>query len=116
MRLCAYSGLNGKPRFGLLRSTVIRSSALRRKIVHELDQLRRASGVAECPADDGSQIVGFLAYARRRQVTISVATSGCEVVSNGDITRTAAGTHFLSLLEQVTAVPPTLKSNTAASR
>ncbi|HKN94005.1 MAG TPA: hypothetical protein VJU60_06730 [Thermoleophilaceae bacterium] len=62
------------------------------KLVDEFDQLQPfPPGVAACPMDDGSFILALLAYPDGHRVRIEVDTTGCRLVSNGDVVRTASG-------------------------
>ncbi|MGH2916126.1 MAG: hypothetical protein ACRDMX_14185 [Solirubrobacteraceae bacterium] len=57
----------------------------------EFDRLPSLHGAVACPADDGSQILTRLVYPGDRDVLISVGLTGCETVTNGSVSRTAAG-------------------------
>jgi hypothetical protein len=48
-------------------------------------------GAFACPADDGSQIVGLLAYPNGKRVTVAFELTGCQGVRNGDVVRLANG-------------------------
>lgn len=101
MRLCRFSGLNGRPRLSLVRSTLIRRAALRRTLLRDFDKLPRQPAIVNCPSDDGSQILALLAYPNGRRVAVSVGLTGCEIVTNGSVSRTAAGTPLVGRLKQV---------------
>jgi len=62
-----------------------------RELVSQFDRLPPLRGAVACPADDGSQIVALLAYPSGHRVTISVGLTGCELVTNGSVHRTALG-------------------------
>lgn len=90
IRLCRYAGLNASPRLALTGSRLVRGSRLVSGLAGELDALQPLPrGVLNCPEDDGSQIVALLAYPGRHVVTIGVGLTGCRVVANGSVTRTA---------------------------
>lgn len=92
IRLCRYAGLNARPRLALIRSRLLRSSRDVSGLVGELDALQSLPrGVINCPDDDGSQILALLAYPNRHVVTISVGLTGCRIVTNGSVVRTAVG-------------------------
>jgi len=106
IRLCGYDGLNATPRFKLAASSLIRSRKVVDEIVSELDALPPLRpGVFACPEDDGSQIVALLAYTNGHEVTISASVTGCSVLSNGDVTRTAddgpPGPRLMAQLERL---------------
>jgi hypothetical protein len=91
IRLCRYSGLNAHPRLMLLDSRVLESRSLVQQLVSEFDRLPSPTGAVACPADDLSQILAVLAYPARHQVTITVGLTGCALVTNGSVHRSAAG-------------------------
>jgi hypothetical protein len=90
--LCRYAGLNALPRRALTRTALITNAATVASLVRGFDRLPSASGTFNCPLDDGSEIVALLTYPHGRMVTISVHLRGCQMVTNGDLRRTAAGT------------------------
>ncbi len=92
IRLCRYSGLNASPRLMLVRSRLVSSRAVVRRLVDEFDRLPPPpAGAVACPDDDGSQIVALVSYPAGQQVTIAVGLTGCALVTNGSVHRTAAG-------------------------
>lgn len=113
IRLCRYSGLNDHPASALIRQRLVGGGRAVRGLVRQFDALRPfPPGVyaVACPADDGSQILAFLAYPSGHRVTISVGLTGCNLVTNGDVHRTAAnfayqnpaGPKLLAALERLT--------------
>jgi hypothetical protein len=72
-------------------SRLLESRRLVRPLVREFDRLPALSGPVACPNDNGSQIVVLLSYPDGRQVSISVGLTGCALVSNGSVHRSAAG-------------------------
>ena len=105
IRLCGYDGLNASPRFKLATS-LIRSGRVVNQLVRELDALPPPRpGIFACPDDDGSQILALLAYPAGHEVTISASVTGCSVLSNGDVTRTASdgppGPRLMAQLERL---------------
>ena len=109
IRLCRYAGLNGSPRLGLVSSRLITSAGLVAELVREFDTLpSMPPGAFSCPADDGSQIAASLRYGGGQNVTISVGLTGCRLVSNGSVHRTAAGdsgSQLVTQLEHLLAPP-----------
>lgn len=92
IRLCRYAGLTARRRFALIRSRLVRQGHLVTELLGEFDALPRLPrGVINCPEDDRSQIVALLAYPGGHELTISVGLSGCGVVTNGGLLRTALG-------------------------
>ncbi len=91
IELCRYSGLNATPRLTLVRSRLLRAPSLVRELLGEFNRLPSpGSGVFHCPQDDASQIVAALGYPSGREVTISVELTGCRLVTNGSVRRSAA--------------------------
>jgi len=89
IRLCRYGVL---PSLLLQRSTLLRSSSVVSRIVRDFDRLPPPpSGLIACPADLGSQVVALIAYPAERLVTISADLTGCAGVTNGNLSRSAAG-------------------------
>jgi hypothetical protein len=91
IRLCRYSGLNARPPLALVASRRLESRRLVRRLVREFDRLPALRGVVACPNDDLSQIIALLSYPAGRLVSINVGLSGCALVTNGSVHRTAAG-------------------------
>jgi len=92
VRLCGYAGLNGTVPLLLERSRLLTDETLVTKLVDEFDALPPdPKAVQFCPLDDGSQVLALLAYPGGREVTVAVAETGCNQVSNGDLVRTADG-------------------------
>jgi len=109
IRLCRYSGLNAHPRLARVGSRLLSGHTIVQQVVTEFDRLPSLRGAVACPADDGSQILALLAYPDGHHVSISVGLSGCALVTNGSVRRTAAGLgtprafgpQLLALLEQL---------------
>jgi hypothetical protein len=105
--LCRYRGLNPyRKRFRLLGSGTVRAAS---KVAHlgaQLNALKVAGpGPIACPNDDGSLIVAYFRYRDGSRDVVRVATTGCEVVSNGPVSRSAAvapGPHLLTELDALT--------------
>jgi len=108
LELCRYRGLNPPGGFGrLILSRRVTNAGTVRSLAKGLDALPRVpSGAFDCPADDGSQVLAIFGYPRRDPVTIRVKMRGCQVVTNGVITRwatTAAGERLVGRLSRLTA-------------
>lgn len=100
IRLCRYAGPNARRPFALIGSRVVRGGRLVSGLVGELDTLRPLpKGVISCPEDDGSQMLALLAYPSRQVVTISAGLTGCRIVTNGSVVRTASGSQLVGQLE-----------------
>lgn len=101
IRLCRYKVL--PPKRGLAASTLITGAATVAELVTELDALRSPpTGAVYCPDDSGAEIDMLLAYSDGHGVFIEVALTGCTIVSNGTLVRTAAGAGAgHALLEQI---------------
>ena len=120
--MCRYSGLNAHPRLTLVDSRLLESRSLVHQLVSEFDRLPSLSGAVACPNDDLSQILAVLAYPAGRQVTITVGLTGCTLVTNGTVHRTAAGIgsppafgpQLLAQLEHLVAVRPRSNPGTAS--
>lgn len=92
LRLCRYSGFNAHPASGLVRTKLVSARDERDDLVDQFNRLPPfAPGAIACPFDDGSQILALLGYQHGHRVRIAFALTGCEGVSNGDLTRRAAG-------------------------
>lgn len=92
IRLCRYSGLNDHPPLRLVRATFLDRTRLVGQLVRRFDRLPSGpSAPVACPADDGSEIVALASYPDGHEVRISVGLTGCQVVSNGSVNRTASG-------------------------
>jgi hypothetical protein len=89
IRLCRYGAL---PSLLLQRSVLQTSLSLVSGLVRVFDRLPQPPpGPVACPADNGSQIVALVAYPAGQRVTISVDLTGCAIVTNGSLSRSAAG-------------------------
>jgi hypothetical protein len=109
IRLCRYAGLNGHPPRSLVRAALVTSRTTVASLVQAFDRLPAGTGTFSCPVDDGSAVVALLSYPHGRVLTISVGLRGCQVVTNGDLRRTASGTNgqpgpaLVSRLERLTS-------------
>lgn len=90
MRLCRYAGLNARPRLKLKRAMLVTDPETIARLVADFDALRPIRGAFSCPTSDGSQVLALLAYPNGHRVTISIASGGCGIVTNGNLVRTIA--------------------------
>lgn len=114
LRLCRYRGLNGPEPLLLARSRLITAPALLSHLSGELDALPRypkSPAATSCPSDDGSQVLALLAYPGGERVVVAAALTGCQAVTNGDVTslangyaNTPNGPRLLSELKSLTAI------------
>jgi hypothetical protein len=74
----------------LKRAALVSDPETIAKVVADLDALRPIRGAFSCPTSDGSQVLALLAYPNGRRVTVSIATGGCGIVTNGNLVRTIA--------------------------
>lgn len=112
IRLCRYNGFTGRQSRGLAATTLVSQASAVAELVGELDALKAFSGKVFCPMDNGVEIDMLLSYSSGRAVSIRVEPTGCETVSNGSVTRTAAttaaGTRLLATVDQLTHYKPNL--------
>jgi hypothetical protein len=98
------------PRLRLIRARLVTSTTQIHALVRQFDALPRFPQRAySCPADDGSAIVAKLAYPGRHLVTVDVGLTGCRIVTNGSIRRTALGigsTHEASVVALLERLVP----------
>jgi hypothetical protein len=111
INLCRYSGLNAHPALRLGGNYLVVPVGEKRQLIRGFDALRRYHGGGiSCPADTGQQVLAILFYPTHA-VRISVGLTGCQTVTNGDITRLAAnlggknpaGPRLLSQLKKLAA-------------
>ena len=101
--VCRYRGLNPyRKRFRLLGSGTVRAASRLAHLALELNALKVIPpGPIACPADDGSLIVAYFRYRDGSLDVVRIATTGCQDVSNGPVSRWAAvapGPHLLTEL------------------
>lgn len=106
--LCRYSGLGQHPRsataFGLIEDLLVTKRATVTSIASRLNRLRSSPGAFACPADFGDAIVAVFSYGSGRVDTVKVGLSGCTLVSNGQVVRTAAFAPGPALIRQLMAM------------
>lgn len=88
IRLCRYGAV---PDVVLQRSTLLTTPSLLKRLVAEFDRLPRPPLNVNCPEEVGSEVVAHLSYHDGRRVTIRVGLTGCVLVSNGHLLRSASG-------------------------
>jgi hypothetical protein len=105
IRLCRYNAL-GVPR-GLAASAVVSDPSAVGRLTRELDSLPSLPRVEACPLDTGALIDLIVAYSDNKHgLLVQVDLTGCAVVANGSVDRTAgssgAGRALLATIEQLT--------------
>lgn len=90
--LCRYHGLNPPALAGRLElERTVSSDVTVARLRSQLDALpAQGNGVVHCPMDDGSEILAIFAYAHTQPDPVEIGLSGCLLVSNGHLTRTAS--------------------------
>lgn len=110
-----------------MRAAVVDSPRTVFRIKAEFDRLPNVpvgSGVV-CPKNDGTEIWAYANYKDGRSVTVALALTGCELVRNGSLTRSALGIpqwdpqhnglRLADELERLTALPAHLTGIVARS-
>ena len=108
--LCSYRGLNpsGPSRHLLARHTLADPAEVA-ALSRQFDALRPPPPLVACPMDDGSEIVASFLYREAPPDPVTVGLSGCEIVSNGRLTRTASLPPGPALLERLAALVRTAR-------
>jgi hypothetical protein len=88
----------------LERARTITGASQLGRLTHEFDMLPDASKLVFCPMDDGSAILATFIYTDAPSNPVSVGLTGCQIVTNGDVTRTAARAPGPELVAQLTAL------------
>jgi hypothetical protein len=91
IQLCRYSAEVGRPVLRLMSSRRLTAHEAVAFFAGELAALPRQHGGVVCPDDDGSQVVATLRYPKSRGLAVSVGLRGCEIATNGTVSRTASG-------------------------
>jgi len=73
-------------------------------LVHEFNALRPSPPFISCPMDNGSTDLAIFEYPTPPAARISVGLSGCRIVQNGHLTRTASLAPGPALLERLGAL------------
>ena len=105
IKLCRYGPFGNRRLSDLTATAYVRSANTIETLTRGLDGLPPVQRLAFCPMDDGAQIDMTLTYPAGHGVFIRVELTGCETVSNGSITRsaatTAAGGKLIATLESL---------------
>jgi hypothetical protein len=80
------------PHLKLLGARLLRSRRLVEHLVEEFNALPAAPMRLGCRVDLGSKIVLHVSYPSGHELTLRVHLSGCLLVSNGELTRSASST------------------------
>jgi hypothetical protein len=88
VRLCRYGALPG---VSLQHSRLFTTPSLLKRLVADFDRLPRPPLKVNCPEDVGSEVVAHFYYHGGHSVTVSVGLTGCVLVSNGNLLRSASG-------------------------
>jgi hypothetical protein len=101
--LCRYHGLNTRYEAGTLAySRPVTKGKRVDRLAGELNALRPLGpGPIACPADFGANVMAFFHYTKAPDDAVSVELSGCSLVSNGQISRSAMQRPGPKLLRQV---------------
>jgi hypothetical protein len=103
--VCAYHGLNPRSLAGrLARSGSIGAGSELSTIVDEFDALHASVGLSGCPMDDGSTILAIFGYPQPPSSPATVAPTGCRIVGNGHLTRTASLAPGPTLIERLNSI------------
>jgi hypothetical protein len=106
IRLCRYNAFASQRTRDLAATALVTSPSTVGALVGDLDALKSLSGTVFCPADNGAEVDMILTYHDGHGVFIRVGLTGCALVSNGSVNRTAAttaaGHRLLSQIEQLT--------------
>jgi hypothetical protein len=89
--LCSYHGLNPASTAGeLVKARSVSAPAELDWLARTFDALRARTGLSGCPMDDGSAIVALFGYSTAPTDLVSVGLTGCRIVQNGHLTRSAS--------------------------
>ena len=103
--LCRYRGLNpAAAAHRLVRGKLIANAAEVTRLTKEMDGLPKTHGRIACPMDDGSEFVASFEYPHSGPATVSIGLTGCRTVTNGRLTRSAAGAAGSRLVAQLTSL------------
>jgi hypothetical protein len=104
--LCSYHGLNPPAQAHRLEHVrLVSAPAELAQLTREFNALHRQPPITfHCPMDDGSEILAIFRYVDAPPDPISVGLTGCQIVSNGHLTRTASLPPGPALLHQLTSL------------
>ena len=105
--LCRYRGLDpSAKRFRLIAFDKVTKASTVARLRAQLDALPPSpAGPTGCPADFGTSIVAYFYYPGASDDIVTVGTSGCTLVSNGHVHRSASlapGPQLVRELEAMT--------------
>ncbi len=86
------------------RGEAIANAAEVTRLTKEIDGLPKAHGRIACPMDDGSELVASFEFPHSGPATVSIGLTGCRTVTNGRLTRSAAGAAGSRLVAQLTSL------------
>ena len=108
--LCSYRGLNPPGEaHRLVAQDTLTDAAEVTALARQFDALRPAPPLVACPLDDGSEIVATFLYRGAPPDPVTVALSGCEIVSDGHLARTASLPPGPALLGRLTMLVRTVR-------
>ena len=105
--LCSYRGLNPPGQaHRLVGQRLLSAPAQVAGFARQFDELRPPPPLVSCPMDDGSEVVATFLYGDAPPDPVTVGLSGCEIASNGTLTRTASLPPGPALLGRLKALVP----------
>jgi hypothetical protein len=103
--LCSYHGLNPPSQSGKLdQARRVTGARELSQLTHAFDTLPKVPRGIFCPMDDGSAILATFSYSYAPSNPVSIGLTGCQIVTNGHVTRTASRTPGPALLAELTAL------------
>jgi hypothetical protein len=103
--LCRYAGLGDPHPSALAAQKLVADQSTITSLATEINGLPQLGNVA-CPADFGTTVVAFFEYSSGPEDPVAVGLSGCQLVTNGQLTRTASSSDLASRLEGLVPVKP----------
>lgn len=103
--LCSYNGLNAGPNTGRLAGSAnVENRTTIARLTSEFDALQPLPSGINCPFDDASAIIVTFGYENAAPDPVRVGLRGCQVVSNGPLTRTAASSAGADLIRRLDGI------------
>jgi hypothetical protein len=103
--LCRYYGVNaGASSERLAASAKMGSSAAMTQLAAALDALLPPPPGIQCPLDDGSAVLAIFGYDAQPPDPVSIGLSGCLIVGNGYLVRSARSSDGMQLLQGLEAL------------
>jgi hypothetical protein len=62
----------------------------------------QSSHVISCPFDNGTEMLAFFSYPTQPALRLTISLTGCEVITNGHVARTASLPPGATLLARLT--------------